>query len=206
MASQHGDSSSHDQTTMDQEGRPQCSHSGGSGTNSNISLGEKDHQHEPPKVERVDTTEQGPPVSGSCPQVVMVPKAESYPESSITVPEQQQQQQQQHQQECQHDPARNTLIPKTFAVLTYAATTLHRLLHYLRNGLIAIVLVVLSQLLIWGLDLVVKLVSDDFPAAIVGMMLVFLLMYWADRIDGRFESWYLRTLGESVRIDSAILP
>ena len=204
MASQHGDSSSHDQTAVDQEERPQCIHSGNSSTNKNAISSKQEPQDEPPKLERPHTAGKGLPSSDSSPRVVVIPKAQSHPESSITVPEQQQQQEQE-QEKRQQDPTRNTITLKTFAIFTNIIKILRRLLQHLRNGLIAIALIVLSQFLIWGLDLVVKLVSDDFPAAIVGMILVFLFMYLADRIDGRVESWYSRTLRESVRINGSIL-
>lgn len=61
------------------------------------------------------------------------------------------------------------------------------------NGTLAVVLYFLAQFLICGLDIVITSVRKDFPAPIVAMILVFVLMLLLGLVwpgeDGFYERW-----------------
>ena len=65
----------------------------------------------------------------------------------------------------------------------------------LYDGLLAIVLYFLAQLLIWGVDNVISLTQKDFPSPIVAMLLVWLVMVvlgWCWRDLNGFFLRYLK--------------
>ncbi|KAJ2902969.1 uncharacterized protein MKZ38_010621 [Zalerion maritima] len=109
----------------------------------------------------------------------------------------------QHDQQ-QEQPSRRlkfrALLTQGLRGLRSSLVSLLSHIHHLRHGLLAIILVVASQFLIWGLDKLVKLASNEFPASIVGMVLVFVLMSWCNRVDSRVEGWYMRVLGKSASL------
>lgn len=92
----------------------------------------------------------------------------------------------------------HNLSLKTHTIVSYT--------YHLHHGLLAIFLVIASQFLIWGLNQGLKLTSTSFPPAIVGMGLVFTLMYWANKVNPRIEEWYFKYLGQSVRAKFLVLP
>lgn len=72
------------------------------------------------------------------------------------------------------------------------------------HGVIALILVILSQLLIWGLDCLLAEAGVVFPSCIVGMLLLFVCIGLLNRRHPQVEQFYITHLKAPVCAWSAL--
>ena len=80
--------------------------------------------------------------------------------------------------------------PKLRRMNALLLTCFRELPDKIRHGVVALVLIFLSQLLIWGLDCLLVRMGVVFPSCIVGMLLLFVCVGMLNRRYPQVEQFY----------------